>query len=172
MVTLRAAGVGDADAVGALHAASWRAFYRGAYADAYLDGDLVGERRGVWRSRLADPVGTVTVLAEDAGALVGFVHVVVDDDPRWGSLVDNLHVAGGRRHAGVGTALHAAAVTEVLRRAAMPRLYLWVLEQNVAAQRFYRARGGRCVETVPVGGDPARLAGTPNKLRMVWDRLR
>lgn len=167
---LRPAGVADADAVGALHAASWRAHYRGAYADAYLDGDLVGERCGVWRTRLADPRGAVTVLAEDAGAVVGFVHVVVDDDPRWGSLVDNLHVTSGRRGSGIGTALHAAAVAAVLRSAGMPRMYLWVLEQNTAAQRFYAARGGRHVETVPVGGDPARLNGAPNKQRIVWDQ--
>jgi hypothetical protein len=49
--------------------------------------------------------------------------------------------------------------------------YLWVLEQNTAAQHFYRACGATHVETAtvsPPGGDPSRLHGTPRKWRMAW----
>ena len=48
-------------------------------------------------------------------------------------------------------------------------LYLWVLEQNVAAQDFYRRMGGRCVEralAAPPAGDTTRghfVADTPTK---------
>jgi ribosomal protein S18 acetylase RimI-like enzyme len=172
---IRPAVAGDVDAIAALHADSWRRHYRGAYADAYLDGELYGdlglERRVVWRARFADRAGTATIVAVDDAGLVGFVHVVLDADERWGSLVDNLHVSNERRHGGVGTALHAAAVDAVLAGAAGRDLHLWVLEQNAAAQRFYRARGGVHAETVPVGGDAGRLNGAPNKFRMVW-RLR
>lgn len=168
---IRVAEVGDVDAIAALHADSWRRYYRGAYADAYLDGDLDAERRAVWRARFADRTGTVTLVAEDAQGLIGFVHVNLDDDPHWGSLVDNLHVTSGRRHGGVGTALHTAAVAAVVEQAAGAHLYLWVLEQNVAAQRFYRSRGGIHAGTVPVGGDPRRLSRSPNKHRMVWRQL-
>ncbi|GIF48581.1 hypothetical protein Afe04nite_31200 [Asanoa ferruginea] len=49
----------------ALHAASWRRYYRGAYADAYLDGDIDADRLAVWTARLAatDP-RRVTIVAE------------------------------------------------------------------------------------------------------------
>ena len=50
-------------------------------------------------------------------------------------------------------------------------LYLWVLEQNLAAQAFYRALGGVVVETGKVpdpGGVPGRLNGSPNCLRVAW----
>jgi hypothetical protein len=50
-------------------------------------------------------------------------------------------------------------------------MYLWVLEQNAAAQEFYRALGGTCVEEAPVsppGGVASRLAGSPAKLRFTW----
>jgi hypothetical protein len=50
-------------------------------------------------------------------------------------------------------------------------MYLWVLEQNTAAQQFYRALGGTCVEVAPVpppGGVPARLNGFPKGLRIAW----
>jgi hypothetical protein len=45
-----------------------------------------------------------------------------------------------------------------------------VLEQNDAAQRFYRALGGVAVEIEPVppGDYPARLNGSPNGIRMAW----
>ena len=86
-LAIRRGGPADADAIAGLHADSWRRHYRGAYADAYLDGDVVSERLAVWSARLAvDDRSTSTLLAEDDGEFVGFVHVAFDDDPRWGSL--------------------------------------------------------------------------------------
>ncbi|WP_127503345.1 GNAT family N-acetyltransferase [Actinoplanes solisilvae] len=165
----------DADRIADLHADSWRRHYRGAYADSFLDGDVVSDRRRVWRGRLAAAAGAHTVVAERAGRLVGFVHVVLDENTRWGSLVDNLHVVHDQQRGGVGTVLLAHAAGAVAERAASAGMYLWVLRQNTAAQRFYRAAGGRCVETATVsapGGDPGRLNGSPEKLRMVWPDAR
>jgi ribosomal protein S18 acetylase RimI-like enzyme len=167
----RSAGTDDAERIAALHADSWRRYYRGAYADAFLDGDVLGERRAVWATRLGAPAGTGTVLAEDGDRLVGFVHVRFDEDPRWGSLVDNLHVVPDRHRTGIGTRLLARAATAVTVRAAGTGMYVWVLEQNTAAQRFYRACGADRAGTAPVtppGGDPSRLNGSPRKLRMIW----
>ncbi|MEV1155577.1 GNAT family N-acetyltransferase [Micromonospora chokoriensis] len=168
---LRLADVDVAGQIALLHADSWRRHYRGAYADSFLDGDVVADRRAVWAARLATPAGSHTVVAEDDDRLVGFIHVVFDRDPRWGSLVDNLHVARDRQRTGVGTALLAQAARAVVDHATTVGLYLWVLEQNTAAQQFYRACGARHVETAlvsPPGGDPSRLNGRPRKLRMAW----
>jgi ribosomal protein S18 acetylase RimI-like enzyme len=173
MTTLRfrAAGPDDAEKVALLHADSWRRHYRGAYADSFLDGDVVADRRSVWSSRLAAPGNSMTVVSEDGTGLVGFVHVVFDDDDRWGSLIDNLHVIQDRQRTGVGTALLTRAAEAVAERATRESMYLWVLEQNTAAQQFYRAFGGICVEKArvsPPGGVPARLNGSPNKLCFTW----
>ena len=49
--------------------------------------------------------------------------------------------------------------------------YLWVLEQNTAAQAFYAAHGGRSADRAfarSPGGVPGRLNGRPVKLRYVW----
>ena len=103
--------------------------------------------------------------------LAGFVHVLFDDDDRWGSLIDNLHVTHDRHRTGIGTALLTCAAEAVAERATGKSMYLWVLEQNTAAQRFYRACGGACVERAvvsPPGGVPARLNGSPGKLRFTW----
>src|SRR5690348_945670 len=98
---LRLAGGGDAERVAMRHADSWRRHYRGAYSDSFLDGDILADRRAVWSARLSAPAGTETVLAERGdGVLMGFIHVVFDEDPRWGSLIDNLHVVHDQRRTG------------------------------------------------------------------------
>ena len=170
-VRFRGAHAGDAEQVAALHTASWRRHYRRAYADSYLDGDVLADRRAVWAARLAEPGGNITVLVEDDVGLAGFVHVVLDEDAEWGSLIDNLHVALPHQRTGLGTALLARAAQGILERASGPATYLWVLEQNIAAQQFYRARGGARVEEAPVpppGGVPSRLNGAPVMLRIAW----
>ncbi|MEU8241269.1 GNAT family N-acetyltransferase [Actinoplanes missouriensis] len=170
----RSAGPADAGRIAALHADSWRRHYRGAYSDSFLDGDVVADRHAVWSARLAAPAGSATILAEQDDRLAGFVHVVFDADPRWGSLVDNLHVVHDQHRTGLGTLLLGHAARAATEHATGAAHYLWVLRQNVAAQGFYTARGGVHVETVtvaPPGGDPTRLAGRPEKMRMAWDDL-
>ncbi len=168
---LRPARQRDAPAIASLHAASWRRHYRGAYSDAYLDGEVVSDRLQVWRERLRCRDDRYrTYLSVDDGEVVGFIHLVLDEDPRWGALVDNLHVASPRKRAGIGTSLLVEGAAAV-RAQPSGGMYLWVLEQNRGAQRFYEARGGRRVARSwvrPPGGDPTRLVGQPAKLRYRW----
>jgi len=169
-VNFRAASAADAEAVAALHADSWRRHYRGAYSDAFLDGDVYSDRLAVWTSRLAEPEGlSETILAEEGDGLVGFVHTIFEADPRWGALLDNLHVVYSDKRRGVGSRLLGfTARAAVERRTGM---YLWVLEQNADARAFYEARGGRCVERAlvpPPSGDASRLNGAPFGLRYAW----
>jgi GNAT superfamily N-acetyltransferase len=175
-VSFRAAAAADADSVAVLHADSWRRHYRGAYADAFLDGDVLADRRATWSRRLAmrEP-DRVTILAEVDAEIAGFVHLVLDDDERCGSLVDNLHVTHARRRHGIGSALIVHAARAVVDRGTTVSMYLWVLEQNAAAQSFYAAHGGRAAERAFVespGGVPGRLHGRPAKLRYVWPDVR
>ena len=163
----------DADAIATLHADSWRRNYRGAYLDEYLDGDILTERVEVWSARLAPPrqkQSTVCAVAGDN--VVGFAHIVFDHDPIWGALLENLHVRSDQKRSGIGTRLLSEAARELIQRRPSEPLYLWVLDQNTAAQLFYGARGGTRVETTlrgpfPRGGraighryswrDPSRL---------------
>ncbi|MEH1127861.1 GNAT family N-acetyltransferase [Micromonospora sp. CPCC 206061] len=167
----RRASENDADQIALLHADSWRRHYRGAYADSFLDGDVVADRRCVWSARLAAPTNSETVLAEQGRHVLGFIHVVFDEDPQWGSLVDNLHVRHDSRRMGIGTQLLRRAARAVTRHGTGNAMYLWVLQQNTAAQQFYRSCGATCGETTlvsPPGQDPKRLHGKPSKLRMIW----
>jgi ribosomal protein S18 acetylase RimI-like enzyme len=174
-VIYHAANATEASAIAALHADSWRRHYRGAYSDSFLDGDVHADRLRVWAERLRVPdAGTRTIVAESEDGLVGFGHVVLDDHPRWGALLDNLHVASARRRQGIGAGLMVRLAREVAHARPGSGMFLWVLEKNRPAQAFYESLGGRGAERAlvdPPGGDPTRLAGTPAGLRYVWPDL-
>lgn len=171
-LNIRLAGPEDADAVAALHADSWRRHYRGAYSDAFLDGEVAQDRLAVWTERLgAADASTCTILAEDGGILAGFAHTIFDQDPVWGALLDNLHVAHGLKRHGIGSILMARTAAALGEQRPASGLFLWVLEQNTAAQAFYEANGGRRGDRVAVsapGGRPDRLNGSPFALRYAW----
>ncbi len=170
LVELRQATEADADAVARLHADSWRRHYRGSYSDAFLDGDVVSERIATWTRRLMPPrSGTVTLLAEERGLLVGFAHTILDDDARWGSLLDNLHVLHTEKRRGIGARLMSASAAAAMEQATSPAFHLWVLERNVAAQSFYAACGGAPADrktSVSPAGDEVEA------IRYVWPDAR
>jgi GNAT superfamily N-acetyltransferase len=169
MVRYRHARSGDAAAIATLHADSWRVAYRGAYRDEFLDGEVLQDRLDVWRARLAaPPPNQLVVVAEEEHRLVGFACAYGGDDVRWGTLLDNLHVRrDGHRH-GIGTRLVSDVATWCRAHYPDDGLYLWVLEGNHQARRFYERlgatdRGGAV--SVPPGG------GRVKSRRYAWTRL-
>jgi GNAT superfamily N-acetyltransferase len=168
----RTAVRGDAKAIAALHADSWQRHYRIAYTDHFLEDEAPGFLLDIWTERFTrSGPGTRTILAETGGSLVGLAHTVLDENPTWGALLDNLHVVYGLKRQGIGSQLLSLTARAVLAERPGSGLYLWVLEKNVNARAFYDARGGTCVEAravLPPGGDQARLNGKPIGLRYAW----
>ena len=151
---IREAAPPDAEAVAALHLASWRSVYRGMLADAYLDGPAEADRRALWRSRFAQgPDARIVLVAEEAEAIAGFACLERRADGPWGLLVDNLHARPDMRGRGIGRALLRALAARVPE----DPVHLWVLEANRSARGFYERVGGRAVERVlhrePDGAD-------------------
>jgi predicted N-acetyltransferase YhbS len=105
----------DAPAVAGLHADSWQRHYRGAYSDTFLDEEAPTHLTRMWTERLATPTKTSTIVAEHEGELVGLAHTFLDKDPRWGALVDNLHVRHTLKRQGIGTRLLALTAEAVLQ---------------------------------------------------------
>jgi ribosomal protein S18 acetylase RimI-like enzyme len=163
---IRLGRAADAPAIAALQAESWRHTYRGFLADTYLDREVFADRDVVWRRRFGEPQETpvLTLVAEDHGTLVGFAHSYVDDDAEWGTLVDNLHVRPDRKRAGIATRLMGETAARLQQRGCTSGLYLWVVERNVPAQRFYEALGG-------CAADRGLAGGTVPTVRYVWHRL-
>ena len=169
---IRPARPDDAPAIAALHTDSWRRHYRGMYSDRYLDGDLYGDRLAAWSERVVrDDRVYFTLLAELRGQPAGFAHVMLDADPKWGALVDNLHVAHSAQGSGIGSLLLDRVARSVMERRPGSGIYLWVLEQNEGAKGFYVSRKGILRDREPSaapGKDPRNLHGSPMRIRVTW----
>lgn len=171
-MNVRIADANDIGRIARLHAESWRVAYRGMYQDEYLDGPVFEDRLNVWQQRLAAPAHNQhTIVADDGAALAGFACAFGDDDPRWGTLLDNLHVRPEGKRGGVGTRLIADVARWSLREYPSSGLYLWVLERNTPARRFYERWGGRNHESQPAHPPGGEIPGTGRLLglRYVWE---
>jgi GNAT superfamily N-acetyltransferase len=176
-MNVRPAIPSDCDAIAALHAASWRSTYRNILSDDYLDREVVDDRHDLWAARFTKFDGNqhhVAVAVDDGGAVLGFICVLLDEEPEFGALIDNLHVAPDRHRAGVGRRLMACAAHWVATMQPDWPIHLWVYEQNLKTVAFYRRTGGVAIEqrviVTPAGNraavlrfewrDPALLAAT------------
>lgn len=149
-----------------LHATSWQQTYRGVMPDAFLDGDVFSNRQKVWRQRLAqDRPDQFVCLAEDNQVLVGFICAFGEEDSAWGSYIDNLHVARERKRAGIGSALMKAAAEWLNTHYPQIGVYLWVMETNYPARRFYEHLGASTAETL-IKKDPG--GGSAPNCRYTW----
>lgn len=132
----------DADAVAALHTASWRSAYAHLFPAHYLQGPLLAERQTVWRARLAAPAeGAALFLAVENDTLLGFVYLEPQPDGR--ILIDNLHARPGDTGRGLGARLLAHALAWIATAHPGRDAYLEVLQGNSRAVTFYERHGGR-----------------------------
>jgi len=91
----------------------------------------------VWRERLDRPADDQLVqLAVEGARLAGFVCAYAAHDARWGSFVDNLHVARDFQRHGIGSALMRQAGAWLDPRCPELGVYLLVLEVNARARHF------------------------------------
>lgn len=154
--SLRAARPSDAEKLATLHAASWRYAYRGALTDQFLAGDIVTDRLTVWSQRLQSaPPEQHVVVAEQDNEIIAFACAYAGSDELWGTLLDNLHVARPFQGQGIGTRLMGWIGSRCAEISPSQGLFLWVLQSNVPAQRFYERLGAHKVGSdiwCPPGG--------------------
>lgn len=157
-VSLRDAVPGDAPALAALHARSWRASYAPFEPAMVLRAPLEANMRDRWETW---PGGRLILLAERNDEVLGFVAAERGDVP----VVDNLHVDPGRRGGGIGERL-LRGIAARLRTEGVSELRLFVLEGNAGARRFYARLGGQegiaaddTLLGVPVRMVPTRWSG-------------
>lgn len=166
MLIFREAITSDAPNIAQLHATSWKQHYRGAFSDVFLDTQASDDRFRVWSDRLNDAKSNQFVsVAEIDSSIVGFVCAYFQDDNRYGTLLDNLHVSRAMKGKGIGKQLMGLVAKEIQMGYPESGMYLWVLEQNSDAHKFYEAMGGQKIETV-VGHD---IGDRPvMKVRYYW----
>lgn len=149
MIAFRTASKKDALAIAKLHAKSWQQNYRDAFSDDFLDHEVIKERQTVWQKRLGDPPQNQFVqVAEINASIVGFLCGYINDHPKYGTLIDNLHVSSEYIGQRIGEQLMAGAATFLIRRDENASMYLWVLVSNLKAIKFYERIGGKAVETI------------------------
>lgn len=166
MIRLRDAQFSDYAAIAKLHADNWKETYRGILSDHYLDHVVEKDRLDTWRQRLKSPPENqhITIATSD-DVIVGFCCVYLNEDPIYGSLIDNLHVAQGFQRLGIGKMLVAASAGYVCTKAGNNKMYLWVFEANRNARIAYQSMEGVNVETV----DKENPDGTTSRTcRIFW----
>lgn len=166
---IRAAEKSDINAIANLHAASWRFAYRGALSDEYLAGDIVSDRRAAWTQRLTTQnQNQHVVIAEENTQLIGFACAFAHADLQWGTLLDNIHVSQSCHRKGIGSSLMQQIAHWHLETSPTNPMFLWVLQSNLTAQRFYEELGAENVGSdvwVPPGG------GAIPRFRYAWQNI-
>ncbi len=167
MVTLRDATERDSAAIARLHADSWRSAYRGIMSDEYLDNRAYSERAALWQARFSEKPNKpfFTILAETDGQLAGFACVFPNEDPIFGSFLDNLHVTPERTGQGIGRLLLNGVARRLLADGTLGGVYLWVIEKNTRARHFYSKAGAVEVETAVM---PMPDGGRHTEARCYW----
>jgi|SoiMethySBSTD1v2_1073268.scaffolds.fasta_scaffold13933_3 GNAT superfamily N-acetyltransferase len=161
----------DLRSIALLHAQSWRSTYRDILPDEFLDQHVVPDRLEFWTSRFASAAPERRLLLKAVGdeTLLGFVCVLLDEEPKWGARLDNLHVSPESKGTGVGYALFQSARQWVAHASPRSAMHLWCVERNHVARRFYDRQGGTVVETA--NRSFAQQPSVP-ELRYWWEPLR
>jgi GNAT superfamily N-acetyltransferase len=135
-VTIRPADRSDAEALAPLHVEVWEEAYTGLMPQRILDdrrAEPLATRVERWRERIAWPHGS-TWVADDGGALAGFVSTGRGRHGSGDLEVMALYIRRGHYDTGLG---HRLLVTAIGDQPA----YLWVLDGNARAIRFYERHG-------------------------------
>lgn len=89
-----------------------------------------------------------------------------EDDARWGTLIDNLHVRHDVQARGLGRRLMREAAGWVMQTHPGRGMHLWVAQKNYRAQRVYARLGGVNVEAKT---HEQHGGGTVDSFRIAWE---
>ncbi|GAA3503728.1 GNAT family N-acetyltransferase [Streptomyces prasinosporus] len=144
LIDIRAMTADDCDRVAEIRVRGWQHAYRGLVPQSYLDGLDVAADAERHRARLLHGDGdVVNLVAGTGGGLVGWAAFgpYRDGGARTGDAeLYALYLHPRSLGRGVGRALLAEAVRRC-SAAGRPRMYLWVIEGNTRARRFYERAG-------------------------------
>jgi ribosomal protein S18 acetylase RimI-like enzyme len=137
-VIVREATPDDGEAVETVRVRGWQAAYRHVFPPEQLDKLPIDGTR--WRATFARPPrGWTTLIAEQDGAVIGFVSVGPSRDEEGVGELYAIYVHPDAWSTGAGRALIEPA--EERLRAEYEEATLWVLDDNPRARRFYEREG-------------------------------
>ncbi len=145
----------DAAAVSRIYEESWKFAYRGLIPQDYLEGIPPGR----WADKLEIP-GWSTLVCLEGKQYIGTSCFSASRDPQypdWGEII-SIYFLPAFMGKGYGKQL-MGAVLEELKKRGYRDAFLWTLEENERARRFYEKYGFTCTgETLEtrIGGKTVR----------------
>lgn len=149
---IRIATPDDAQALGAMHVASWRETYLGLLPDKIIASLSVEARAAAWAKIMRDSATeyhTVIYLAEHHGTIIGFGSCGAQrteslEANGYDGEVSAIYVLREFHKRGVGTRLLHAMSSDLQGRG-FNAAALWVLRDNLGARRFYERYAGKMI---------------------------
>lgn len=132
---IRHAQPSDLALVADIQTESWQDAYADVFPADYLVNQLSQNLKRHWNEMEIRPEDLVLVAEDDV--VVGFIAIWCRPDP----MIDNLHVKPARRSQKLGSALMQAAARHLIQQG-HKSAYLWVVQSNQRAIRFYEKLGG------------------------------
>lgn len=144
VITIRAAKASDADAIAAVHDASWRDAYRGVIPGRELERMVARRGPRWWRTAILR--GTRLCVLDFDDTIAGYVSYGRNRVPSlpFGGEVFEIYLAPEFQGLGFGKRLFKAARRDLAEHGYMSVL-VWALADNDRALAFYERLGGRIV---------------------------
>lgn len=138
-MNIRHAEGSDLPSIAAVQTDSWQDTYAGVLPAEYLANQVPQDLKRHWDEVEIQPEDLV--LVADGEGVAGFIAIWCRPDP----YIENLHVKPALRSQKLGSALMKSAARHLIQRG-HESAYLWVVQSNQRAIRFYEKHGG--VQTV------------------------
>lgn len=129
----------EAADIAQIHFTSWQVTYADLLPKDYVSQDnSLAQKRQMWPSIIDHPSVDVWLAQNTQGLSVGFIAICVTSH---GYEITTLYVLPDYQSMGVGSRLMQTALDYIHLTNRHAQVYLWVLDTNISAIRFYQACG-------------------------------
>lgn len=129
---VRIASQEDADIVGKVHSDAWKSAYRGIFPGEYIDSDTASKRKNEFLDSIKNDKCTYFVL-EETNQVAGIVKTFERNNALE---IESIYILSEFRGEGLGRQF-----IDFIKEERAGNIFLWVLEVNTNARRFYEKNG-------------------------------
>lgn len=131
---IREANIDDAETVGYVHYTAWKQAYKDMFSTEYLEADTPANRAQEFRVSLQSKDIHYFVIA-GIDSIIGIMKVVVSESDS--CELASIYILNEHRKKGYG----GQAISYIENLYSNKNIFLWVLENNIGAIRFYERNG-------------------------------
>ncbi|MDD4159496.1 MAG: GNAT family N-acetyltransferase [Synergistaceae bacterium] len=151
------------DDVSRVYAKSWKSAYCGIVPQDYLDS--IPENR--WSKILINELSNLWIVSDGKQIIGSSTYALARDEKYsgWGEII-SIYLLPSYFHLGIGTKLLRASMNELFSMG-YENIYLWVLEDNFSARRFYEKNGFKMKEDTMQSVIGGKLL---NEIRYIYNK--